>query len=472
MSVAYRLREHIQDREDQSISPLFEILKQPSVSSTGEGMERCAELVSHLMAESGLSAEIHATGGWPVVFGELIQDPDAPTVLIYGHYDVQPVGELELWDSPPYEPTIRDGRIFARGSADNKGQFVAHLQAVRFLREIDRLPFVNIKMLLEGEEEIASPHLREYIESHRTELAAEVVYSSDGPMDLSGKPTVSLGCRGILHIELEKQGANRDVHSGQFGGVVGNPALILVSLLASMQDEDGRVRIAGFYDDVREVEEVEAQILESTKVDPNAVSKELGLEPGLDLEPAELGLRLMFRPNMNIAGIYSGHAGNGVKTIIPSRAIAKMDVRLVVDQDPEVVFRLIEDYVQSHDPSIRVRSTGVVPPSRTSVDEPMAQTVISAIRDALSEEPVIELCKGGTVPDYLFTSVLDLPSIWVPYANHDSANHAPNENLRLDCFFRGIISTAAVLERIAQRAGAPAGGGPDSHEESEGAMSQ
>lgn len=449
MDILRRLNQHVQAQQEVHLETLFALLRQPSVSSTGEGVQACAELLAELMTGSGLHTEIHSTEGWPVVYGERLLDSSYPTVLIYGHYDVQPVGDLNLWETPPYEPNLRGGRIYARGSADNKGQFFAHLVALQALSELGEFPSVNVKLLIEGEEEIASAHLKPYIESHQAQLESDLVYSADGPMHTSERATLSLGCRGILHLELEAVGARRDVHSGQYGGVVPSPAMTVVQLLATLVDAHGRVQVDGFYEEVLPPTDEEAAVLKTIPISSGEVLNEIGLAWD-ELKQEEFNRRLMFQPNFNLAGLSSGYSGEGIKTIIPNRAVAKVDIRLVADQNPDEIADRILAHVRARFPQVQVRVLGKVPPSRTPLAHPLVPVIQQAVRRVVDHEPVIELRKGGTVPDYLFTSVLERPSIWVPYANPDNANHAPNENLRLDCFFQGVACTASMLLALAE----------------------
>ncbi|MFW6116308.1 MAG: M20/M25/M40 family metallo-hydrolase [bacterium] len=444
------LRSRVHKRRDRYLGTLFELLSQPSVSATGEGVAACAGLVARLMTDAGLRAEVRSTEGWPVVYGELEQAPSYPTVLIYGHYDVQPPGDASLWQSPPFEPTIRLGRVYGRGAADNKGQFLAHLIAIRELLQLNAFPKLNVKMILEGEEEISSPHLHDYVVAHQESLASDLVYSSDGPMHPSRLPTISLGCRGMLAVELTAVGSRRDLHSGQFGGVAPAPARTLVQLLASLQDDRGHVTIKGFYDQVQPPTGWECGVLRQLPLSKDQFLDDISEDWEGAVDALSFYRRLMFEPNLNIAGLHSGYSGPGIKTVIPREAKAKIDIRLVVDQDPDVILECLKDHIEALGLPVQIQRLGTMPPSRTSGKNPVVQTVIEAVREATDREPVLELCKGGTVPDYLFTSVMGLPSVWVPYANADSANHAPDENLRLDCFFEGITITGVVLQRVAE----------------------
>lgn len=410
-------------------------------------MNECAGLLENVLLDSGLDARILPTGGAPVVFGELGgQSPF--TVLFYGHYDVQPPEPLEGWDSPPFEPTIRDGRIYARGAGDNKGQLLAHVLAVRSFLETSGAPPVNVKFVFDGEEESGSPFLRDFVERNRELLAADLVYTADGGYHESGLPLVCFGVRGIVAVELEARGAERDLHSGNRGNLVPNPAWHLIDLLGTMRAPDGRVTIQGFYEGVREPTEFELAVLASAPFDREEFAKSVGLTTTDIRDAAEYGRRLMFEPTFNIAGFSSGHTGDGLRTIIPSSATVRLDMRLVADQDPDRILELLEAHVRTHAPEVTVRSLGSMRPSKTSPELPVSRRIVDAVARARGLEPVVVPCLGGSLPDYVWTHVLGAPSVVVPYANADESNHAPNENLEVEAFFAGIRTSIVVLEAL------------------------
>ncbi|MBA2529882.1 MAG: M20/M25/M40 family metallo-hydrolase [Euzebyales bacterium] len=440
---------YVDDHRQAFLDELCDLVRQPSISSEDVGVEACADHLVATMRRSGLSARLLATRNKPVVYGERLVATDRPTVLVYGHYDVQPVDPLDAWDSPPFEPIVRHGRLYGRGTSDNKGQHLAQLLGIRAtLAVAGELP-VNVKVVLEGEEECSSPHLAEFVEGNRELLAADVVYTSDGPVHDSGEPTVVLGVRGILCLELRARGARSDLHSGNRGGVVPNPAWELVRLLATMVDAEGTVTVDGFGEGVTPPTDAERAAIERLPVDVDAHLRTYGIDR---LPPPEgLGFydRLMLRPTLNIAGLASGSTGEGFKTIVPATAMARIDVRLVPDQDPDGVFAAVAAHVAARAPGVEVTRVGAMPPSRTPVDNPYTQAVVGALTDVWGREPLVLPSLGGTLPDYVFTRLLGLPSLLVPYANADQANHAPNENLELERFYTGIRTCAAVLQRIA-----------------------
>jgi acetylornithine deacetylase/succinyl-diaminopimelate desuccinylase-like protein len=383
-----------------------------------------------------------------VLYGEVESpQPDAFTLLFYGHYDVQPPEPLEEWDSPPFEPIVREGRLWGRGVADNKGQLLTHVLAVKsYLAVHDSLP-VNVKFVFEGEEESGSVHLPEFIEEHRDLLAADLVYTSDGPLHETGDPVVFFGVRGILNVELRLRTAEHDNHSGNKGGVVPNAAWELVDVLSTMKDEEDRVLIPGFYDDVLPPDEASLQLIEDLPYDPDSLAEVFGVEQ-LGLSKEEYYRRLTLRPTLTINGLVSGYTGPGSKTIIPGQAVAKLDMRLVADQDPEKIFEMVKAHVSKVNPDVEVVHHGHMYPSRTRPDLPAGQKVVRAVEAGAGEEPIVTPALGGSLPDYVWTKLVGLPSVGVPYANADEANHAPNENMEVDLFYRGIRVSAQVMHEL------------------------
>jgi acetylornithine deacetylase/succinyl-diaminopimelate desuccinylase-like protein len=441
--------QYIETHRDRFIDELCALLRQPSVSAQDIGMTECAELVRRLMNDVGIPARLVPTPGFPVAYGEVPSPGARRTVLIYGHYDVQPPEPLEAWETPPFEPSIRNGRIYARGAGDNKGQMFAHLKAVEaVLRTRGKLP-VNVKFCFEGEEEIASKNLPAFVSAHRKLLAADVVYASDGPMHPSG-PMVYFGCRGILYLELTVNGAKRDLHSGNYGGVAPAPAVRLAQALGSLWTSRGKVAVADFYDRVKKPSAADRRVLRAIPFDEQSARDDLGCLPLTSGGGRDYYRRLLLQPNLNVAGLTAGYQGPGSKTIIPHVARAKLDARLVMDQDPDEIEEKIRAHLKRRGfGDIEVKRLGAVPPSRTPVDHPFGRAVARAVERAWGRRPVIVPNLGGTIPDYLFTQVLGLPSIWVPYAPHDEANHAPNESITLEGFINGVRSTAAALFEFA-----------------------
>jgi acetylornithine deacetylase/succinyl-diaminopimelate desuccinylase-like protein len=362
---------YIDEHSQVFLARLIKYLRRPSISAYGEGIGEVADYVAAVMRQMGLVVRVIPTCGWPMVLGEYHVGRGAPTVLLYGHYDVQPPDPLEEWLSPPFEPTLRNGRIYARGVGDNKGQHFAQLLALEaHLACRGTLP-CTVKVLLEGEEEVGSPHMPEFIRAHRDELQSDLVIISDGPVHENGQPTISFGVRGVLDIELRSRGANRDLHSGHWGGIVPNPLWTLVHLLATMKNERGEITIEGFYENVQPLTERERQALANLPIDVSEVKQSLGLQH-LD-EPQERGYfeRLAAWPTLTINGIHGGYGGPGSKTVLPHEAIAKCDIRLVEAQTVEEIVAKVQAHVQRHAPEVSVTSYGGMDPSKTPWTHPL-----------------------------------------------------------------------------------------------------
>ena len=438
------------DKEfDTYLEQLFTLLRQPSISTTGDGIEECASLLTELMNEYDFDVEMIETNGNPIILAEKIADRSKPTVLFYGHYDVQPPGDEELWDSPPFEPTVRDGRIYARGSGDNKGQVLTHVFAVHVLSKVNGEVPVNVKLLIEGEEENGSGALKEYLGRETNALDdCDLVYVSDGPMHQSGNPTLSYGNRGVLSIELTLSEASMDLHSGNFGGPVPNAAWSLISVLNTMRDLDGEISIEGFYDDIT-ITESELEMVGRIPFNESEFKANYNLD-SLSVPSDRFYHELLLRPTMTINGFESGYTEEGKKTIIPHKATVKLDMRLVPDQDPEKIFTLVSDHIRDLEADVTLENMGTFPPMRTPVDTPIAKPIKEAMEEVWGES-VIEMPRfGGSIPAAYFREVSEIPVLVVPYANPDQNNHSPNENLQMDCFANGIRTTSRALERIAQ----------------------
>lgn len=437
-------------REDE-LATLMRLVRQPSVSAQDAGVRECARLLAGIMSDCGIPARIVETPTQPVVYGEIAGDPRAFTLICYGHYDVQPPEPLDLWESPPFAPEIRGGRIYGRGVGDNKGQLLAHVLAARAWLETAGRPPINVKFVFEGEEESGSRSLRIFAEEHREMLAADLVYVSDGGLHPSGRPVISLGNRGNLGLTLVAQGADRDNHSGNKGGVAPNPVWMLVHLLATMVDPNGRVLIEGFYDDVRPVGPAEERILATLDFDPQAFAATMGL-PTLAIDGPTYWRRIMLEPYVNIQGFVSGYVGPGSKTIIPARAECRIDMRLVVDQRIDDIYEKVKRHVAGVDPRVhvQVRGSRTMEATRTRPDHPAVGVIAEAIRAYRGLDPVLNLSSGGSLPNAVWPDVLGVDHIGVPYANADENNHSPNENLSLERFYDGIHVSAQVFQTLAE----------------------
>jgi acetylornithine deacetylase/succinyl-diaminopimelate desuccinylase-like protein len=441
---------HIHQHADDFVARLIRYASHPSISAHGVGIDRAAELLLERFQAMGVEAEVLPSQGNPVVLARRQESPTAPTVLFYGHYDVQPPEPLEAWISPPFQPTVRDGRIHARGIGDNKGQHFAQLMAIEsHLAVHGRLP-CNMIFMLDGEEEIGSPSLPAFVRDHQARLRADVVVIADGSLHPSGMPIVQMGVRGLLCFELRARGARRDTHSGNFGGVVPNPAWTLVHLLATMKNAAGAITIEGLAPTIGSPTELESDAARRLTMDVAALLGELGLSR-LD-EPQSRGYfeRLMFHPTLTINGFHSGYGGPGMKTVIPSEGFVKCDMRLVASQSADQVFDLVERHVARHAPDVEVVRLNSMEPSRTPIDSPWTERIVQAIERAHGCRPHLYPMVGASLPNHVFTGTLGLPTYVVPYANADQANHAPNENLRIDCFLNGVRTGAALLAALAR----------------------
>lgn len=440
---------YIDARRQEYIDRLIDYVRRPSISAHGTGIAEVAAFLGEVMQQLGLDPQILPTAGWPMVFGQRADAPATPTVILYGHYDVQPPDPLEAWISPPFEPTIRDGRLYARGVGDNKGQHFAQLLAIEALLAVRGSLPCNVKVLLEGEEEIGSPRMPDFVRAERERLAADLVITADGPVDESGRSRILFGVRGVVSFELRARGANRDLHSGNFGGVAPNPIWTLVHLLATMKNAQGEITIDGFYDNIRPLTTLEQQALADLPVDLAAVQQSLGLTR-LDA-PAERGYseRLAAWPTFTINGFHGGYGDQGSKTVLPHTAFVKCDMRLVESQTVDEIFAKVQAHVARHAPEVEVVFQGGMDPSRTPLESPFAAPLFHAVNAAQGAPPLLVPAMGGSLPDYVFTKILGIPAFGVPYANADEANHAPNENLELDRFIMGIKTGVAMLAHLA-----------------------
>jgi len=441
---------YIRANRERFLAELFTLLRQPSISTRNEGMNECAALLAGQMRDVGITTEIIPTPRHPVVYGELLK-PGAPTVLIYGHYDVQPPEPLELWHSPPFEPTIRDGRIYGRGTSDNKAQLFTYLKTVETMKAtFGELP-ISLKFLYEGEEEIGSPNLKPFCEQNRDRLAASLTYYSDSHIHESGRPILILGLKGMVYVELKARGTREDQHSMRATSVP-NAAWRLVWALSTLKDTNGRIAIRGFYDDVRPLTNLERTAVANIPVDEAKLKEFFGIDAFLKgRESSEYYFNLVSEPTCNIAGLISGYTGPGSKTVLPAEATAKIDMRLVPDQKPDDIARKLRRHLDEQgfaDVEISPSQHFLIP-SRTPIDHPAVDIIAAALRETYEAEPIIFPNIGGAGPNYIFTDVLRQPCFVVPHATHDQANHAPNENMEVEGFFRGIRTQCRVFEKFA-----------------------
>ncbi|HMP42378.1 MAG TPA: M20/M25/M40 family metallo-hydrolase [Roseiflexaceae bacterium] len=430
------------------VSRLIEYLRQPSISAHGIGMAEVAAFLHSWLAQLGFAPRLLPTPGWPVVYGRRRDRPGAPTILFYGHYDVQPPDPLDAWVSPPFEPAIRNGRIYARGAGDNKGQHFAQLLAIETLLEQTATLPCNVVVLLEGEEEVGSPHLASFVREHRDLLACDLVVTADGPVHESGQSCILFGVRGVLSFELRARGANRDLHSGNFGNIAPNPIWQLVHLLATMKDAQGTILIDGFYDRVEPPTALERAALAALPVDEARILHELGLHAFDAPAGRSYAERLSLWPTLTINGLHGGYGGSGSKTVLPHEAVAKCDIRLVASQTVADTFARLAAHVGLHAPDVELIFQGGMEPSKTPLDSAYAAPLQRSLAAVHGREPLCIPAMGGSLPDYVFTQILGVPAFVVPYANHDEDNHAPNENIEVERFIAGIKTGMAIMQHL------------------------
>ncbi len=440
---------------ERYVEELKALLAIPSVSALPAhkpDVARCAEWCATEMRRIGLDqVRLVETPGNPVVRGDWLGAPEAPTILFYGHYDVQPVDPLNLWESPPFEATIRDGEIYARGAADDKGQVFMHFKAIEaHLKQHGRLP-VNMKIVLEGEEEVGSEHLDDFVRAHKDDLRADVVVISDSAMFARGVPSICYGLRGLVYCQIDLRGSAGDMHSGSFGGAVANPAFVLAQMIAQMKDRGGRIKIPGFYDDVRELQPEERQAWASLPFNERAYKKEFGI-PKLFGESDYTTLeRTWARPTLEVNGLLSGFTGEGAKTVLPAVAMAKISMRLVPDQDPDKIAALFQAYVEKLAPkTVELTFTRMHggKPWMTSYDNPFVQAAGRAIEKGFGRAPVFTR-EGGSIPVVsTFNQELGLPAVLFGVGLPDENAHAPNEKLDLGNFHNGVVASAYLYDEI------------------------
>ncbi|RNB84617.1 dipeptidase [Brevibacillus fluminis] len=448
---------YFKENRERHLQELQAFLSIPSISSLPShqaDMERAAKwLTTELMAAGMENAIVLQTAGHPVVYAEWLNAPDKPTVLIYGHYDVQPVDPLALWDTPPFEPTIRDEKLYARGATDDKGQLFMHIKAIEALMACrGELP-VNIKVCFEGEEEIASPHFEAFVAENQDLLAADVVVISDTPLWEAGQPAIYYGLKGLCGLQIDLRGQKEDLHSGFFGGLVHNPLHAMAQLLASLVAEDGRIAIEGFYDDVKSLSEEEKTAFARIPYDAEATRESLGVE-SLFGEPEYSALeRNWARPTLDINGMWGGFQGEGTKTVIPAEAHAKITCRLVDGQVPERILEKIEQHLQKHKPAGMTVSTSWLPgkasPYSTPVSHPAIQAAARAYIATYGAEPLYTRV-GGTIPAVeVFHRLMHLPIVLMGFGMPDENYHAPNEHFYLVNFDTGLRTICCFLDEIA-----------------------
>jgi acetylornithine deacetylase/succinyl-diaminopimelate desuccinylase-like protein len=450
------IKTYIEQNKERFLDELFALLRIPSISSLADhkpDMQRAAEYWKQSLLNAGADkAEIYQTPGNPVVFGQKIVNQAWPTVLVYAHMDVMPVDPVNLWNSPPFEPEIRDGKIWGRGADDDKGQGFMHAKAFEMLVRTGNLP-CNVKFMIEGEEEIGSPNMGAWCEAHKEMLQADVILVSDTSMIAPDIPSITQGLRGLAYLEVEVTGPNRDLHSGIFGGAVANPANILAKMIAALHDEKNRVTIPGFYDDVMVVSDAERQAMAQAPFNLDQYKKALDLNEVWGEEGFSTTERTGIRPTLDVCGMWSGYTGEGAKTVLPSKAYAKVSMRLVPNQDYKKISRqFIEHFEKMAPPFVKVKVTdlhggqGYVAP----LDMPAWRAADKAYLDTFGKKP-IPTRSGGSIPIIsTFEQVLGIKSLLMGFGLESDAIHSPNENYPLHNFYKGIETIAAFYIHFAQ----------------------
>ena len=440
---------------DRYVEELKQYLAIPSISALPahkDDVRKGAEWTAAEMRRIGLhNVRVEETPGHPAVYGEWLGAEGAPTILFYGHYDVQPVDPLNLWTSPPFEATVRDGEIYARGAADDKGQVFMHFKAVEaHLKQSGRLP-VNMKFLIEGEEEVGSENLDNYVREHKQRLGADVVVISDSPMFDRGIPSICYGLRGLAYFQIDMRGSKSDLHSGSFGGAVANPGMVLAQVLAQMKDKSGRIKIDGFYDDVVALKDEERQEFAKLPFNERKYRQDLGV-PKLFGETGFTTLeRTWARPTFEVNGLLSGFTGEGAKTVLPAVAMAKVSMRLVPNQDPKKIGDLFEAYLKKVTPKtveLKITRMHGGKPWMTAFDNPFVQAAGRAIERGFGQRPVFNR-EGGSIPVVsTFQEELNLPCVLFGVGLPDENAHAPDEKLDLGNFHNGVIASAYLYDEI------------------------
>ncbi|WP_079912621.1 dipeptidase [Paenibacillus sp. 32352] len=449
------LQAYLAEHRDRHLEEIKEFVRIPSISASTEhkpDMIRAAEWLAEALRKAGLEhVEVLSTAGHPVVYADWLHAPGQPTALIYGHYDVQPADPLDQWDTPPFEPVIRDGKLYGRGATDDKAQLYTHVKTVEaYLQTIGKLP-VNVKFCIEGEEEIASPSLPAFLEQQAERLQADAIVISDGPMHDVGIPSICYGLRGLCGFQIDIQGPKNDLHSGLYGGGVANPATALVQLLSSMRSENGHIAIEGFYDGVNELSDTERAAFRELHFDDAKQANELAVPELTGEEGYSFLERTTARPTLEINGIYGGYQGEGLKPIVPSTASAKISCRLVDNQEPDQVMKRIEAHIEKYKPAgvtVKVQQTHRGKPFYISPEHPYIQAAARAYEDGFGKTPVY-IRSGGSIPIVeVFSKVLGAPVVMMDFGLPGENMHGPNEHFHLENFDKGIATLCRYWQEL------------------------
>lgn len=450
------IKRYVETHKQRFLDELFDLLRFPSVSADPKYKQdvfNTAEYVAAKLKDAGAEKiEICQTAGYPIVYGERIIDPSKPTVLVYGHYDVQPPDPLELWHTPPFEPTVRDGKIFARGACDDKGQFYMHLKALELMIETDSLP-CNVKFMIEGEEEVGSNNLGLFVQQNKERLKADVVLISDTSMISLETPSLETGLRGLSYVEVEVTGPNRDLHSGVYGGAVANPITILSKMIASLHDENNHIAIPGFYDDVQQLDESERSELNKAPYNEDEYKKDLGVDELWGEKGYTTIERTGTRPTLELNGIWGGYIGEGAKTVLPSKANAKISMRLVPNQQSEKITKLFKEYFEKVAPpyvKVKVTPHHGGEPVVTPTDSVAYKAAYQAITVSFGKEP-IPTRGGGSIPIVaLFEKELGIKTVLMGFGLDSDNLHSPNEKYDIANFYKGIETIPLFYKYFAE----------------------
>jgi acetylornithine deacetylase/succinyl-diaminopimelate desuccinylase-like protein len=446
---------YLESNKDRYLGEVKDFLAIQSVSSQtihNSDMRKCAEWTAGQMRTIGMNnVRLMDTPGHPVVYSEWLGAPEKPTILLYGHYDVQPVDPINLWTSPPFEASIRDGNMYARGSSDDKGQVFIHLKAVEaWMKNAGSLP-INIKMLIEGEEEVGSANLDNFVTEHKDLLKADLVVISDSSMFAKGVPSVCYGLRGLAYMEVEVTGPNSDLHSGSFGGSVHNPIQALSEMIASLHDKNGKITIKGFYDDVRALTKAERNAYKKLPWSDRNYAKQLGLKQLYGEKGFTTLERLWARPTLECNGIWGGYTGEGAKTVLPAKAFAKISMRLVPDQSSARAAKLFEQHLKKIAPktiAVSVKALHGGEPAITPIDSPGVRAAVVALEKAFGKKPLYQR-EGGSIPIVVqFKNILGLDTVLLGFGLPDENAHAPNEFINLDNFFGGMRTCVHFYDEL------------------------
>lgn len=450
-------KEYLEQHQQRFLDEMLELLRIPSVSAKSEhtaDMRKCADLVRQRLLDSGADkAEVLETAGHPVVYGEKIIDPSKPTVLVYGHYDVQPAEPLELWHSGPFDPVIKNGKVYARGSADDKGQFYMHVKAMETMVKTNTLP-TNVKFLIEGEEEVGSPNLGSFVAQNKDLLKADVILISDSAMLSMENPSLDVGVRGLSYIEVEVTGANRDLHSGTYGGAVANPITLLAKMIANLHDENNHVTIPGFYDDVVVATEEERALMARAPFNEQEYKDELGVKELWGEKGFTTNERTGIRPTVELNGIWGGYTGEGAKTVLPSKAFAKVSARLVPNQSSDKITKLLIDYFQNNAPAgvtVKASLHHGGEPYMTPIDSKGYQAAAKAVETTFGKAP-IPVRGGGSIPICsILERELGVKIVFMGFGLDNDNLHSPNEKYNIENYYKGIETIPYFHQHFAEK---------------------